>query len=89
VAIEVRNNQSKRCPHELFQIMRLTKSQVDEKITKWLDAPDPTVNHNRLSKIRGSKQIAGWFLSSRLREWELSKNGVCWIHGKRMCFDRA
>jgi len=64
-------------------VLQLTNPKVDGEISTWLNAPDPTTNHNRLSKIRESKQIASWFLESQLRQWQGSEKRVCWIHGKR------
>ena len=60
--------------------------QLQKDVQYWLSPPDPSTNHNFVSKVR-RKGTASWFFeSSVLTEWK-AKGSLLWIHGKRTSFE--
>ncbi|KAI0032452.1 hypothetical protein K488DRAFT_70605 [Vararia minispora EC-137] len=72
----------KRLEEVLQTQEKIQQLQVDSQIAEWLSAPDPFVNHNRLSELRKSKQTVDWFFDDKFKNWERSENGVYWMYGK-------
>ncbi len=62
-----------------------TLNDLDRKIIKWLDAPDPSGNYN----AAGGKRQQGtgiWLLQEpSFLTWKSANNSFLWIHGKPGC----
>jgi hypothetical protein len=62
----------------------LAGDQLQEKVQRWLSAPDPWTNHNiaRKAQHRGT---ATWFIQGDIfRNWKAT-GGLLWIQGLRTC----
>jgi DNA replication protein DnaC len=59
--------------------------QRQDKIGRWLQAPDPSINYNKALKLR-HEGSGGWFLkSSNFTEWKEQKSSFLWLHGIPGC----
>ena len=55
-----------------------------QKIRKWLSAPDPSSNHYDAVKKRGP-ETGLWLISGELlRNWKMSPHSFAWLYGIRM-----
>lgn len=54
-----------------------------EKIHRWLSAPDPSTNYNRARRSRQDK-TGLWFLHGAFNDWT-QKAQLMWLHGKPGC----
>jgi hypothetical protein len=61
----------------------LPGDQLQWDVKQWLSPPDPSMNHNFVSKARHSGTAAWFFESDELTEWKAT-GSLLWIHGKRM-----
>ena len=60
--------------------------QLQRYVQYWLSPPNPSTNHNFVSKARHKGTAAWFFESSVLTEWK-AKGSLLWIHGKRTPFE--
>jgi hypothetical protein len=60
--------------------------QLQRDFQQWLSPPDPSTNHNFVSKLRHKGTTAWFFESSALKEWK-ANGSLLWIHGKRTLFE--
>ena len=58
---------------------------LDEKLGKWLSAPDPSSNHNEACAKRQAT-TGDWFIqSSNFAKWKEDRNSLLWLHGIPGC----
>src|SRR6266403_360395 len=60
----------------------LVGDQLQMEVRHWLSPPDPSTNHNFVSRARHSGTASWFFESKALTEWK-SRGSLLWIHGKR------
>ena len=60
--------------------------QLQKDVQHGLSPPDPSANHNFVSKARHEGAAEWFFESSALTEWK-AKGSLLWIHGKRTSFE--
>jgi hypothetical protein len=65
----------------------LAGDQLQRDVQQWLSPPDPSTNHDLLSKKAHETGNVSWFFKSHaLTEWK-TMGSFLWIHGKRMIFN--
>ena len=64
-------------------MIHMTTDKYKEKIVDWLDAPDPSSNHNKARQAR-QPRTGLWLLNSGEYEtWKAETGGILWLHGIR------
>ena len=62
--------------------------ELEQKIYRWLAAPDPSSNHNTACK-RHQPTTGGWFIDSDLfKDWKSASGSFIWLHGIRKIIKR-
>ncbi|KAL9593105.1 MAG: hypothetical protein Q9179_006093 [Wetmoreana sp. 5 TL-2023] len=63
----------------------LQKVALQDKISRWLSAPNPSVNHNE-ARTKWQAWTCRWFIDSqKYAEWKAGSNSLIWLHGKPGC----
>jgi hypothetical protein len=60
----------------------LTENQLREKLQRWLNPPDPAINHQIAYKVH-YEGTAGWFIHGTVFEDWKKKGSLLWVHGNR------
>ena len=61
----------------------MTTDEYREKIVNWLDAPDPSLNHNKACQARQPKTGLWLLNSNEYQNWRSETGTFLWLHGIR------
>lgn len=61
----------------------MTTDDYREKIVNWLNAPDPSSNHNKACQARQPKTGLWLLNSSEYEKWKTETDRILWLHGIR------
>ena len=66
-------------------VKNLDAEHKQDKIQRWLSAPDPSINYNKALKQR-NKDSGLWFLQTEaFAKWKTRPNSFLWLHGIPGC----
>ncbi|KAL1793099.1 hypothetical protein ACET3X_008081 [Alternaria dauci] len=66
-------------------LLSVEQSRELLEILKWLDAPDPTTNHNE-ARTKYENGTGEWLLNSQgYKDWLSGSSPLLWLHGKAGC----
>ncbi|CAN9388993.1 unnamed protein product [Alternaria alternata] len=66
-------------------LLSVEQSREVLEILKWLDAPDPTINHTQ-ARARYETGTGEWLLNSQgYQDWISGSSPLLWLHGKAGC----
>ena len=60
-------------------------AELKYEIYRWLEAPDPSSNHNT-ARQKQQPGTGAWFTNSKeFADWRTESNRFIWLHGIRKC----
>lgn len=61
----------------------MTIDENKDNIINWLNAPDPSLNHNKACQARQPKTGLWLLNSSEYQKWKAETDRILWLHGIR------
>jgi len=63
------------------KVEQVHRDQLRDSLCRWLSPPDPSINHNTISKTHLDGTAQWFFQGSIFNQWKSTDN-ILWIHGK-------
>ena len=69
----------------VLQLNDVRRVQLSKEIRLWLNAPDPTINHNE-ARVKRQEGTGNWLLQDlKFYSWSPSANSFLWLYGFAGC----